>query len=166
MARYTDIPAVMQVIGSIYQNPSLLDNEKYNFTEEDFTEDFHRIVFGSIYNLHQLGAEEININTITDYLETRPNKLATFKVNNGVEYLQKLGENTQLAAFDYYYNRVHNGIDVRQPHISIKHILLLLPIIHVQKRNHNHSKDRINLFHLRTQLLTVYFVNQNILYPY
>ena len=106
MARYTDIPAVMQVIGSIYQNPSLLDNEKYNFTEEDFTEDFHRIVFGSIYNLHQLGAEEININTITDYLETRPNKLATFKVNNGVEYLQKLGENTQLAAFDYYYNRM------------------------------------------------------------
>lgn len=106
MARYTDIPAVMQVIGSIYQNPSLLDNEKYNFTEEDFTEDFHRIVFGSIYNLHQLGAGEININTITDYLETRPNKLATFKVNNGVEYLQKLGENTQLAAFDYYYNRM------------------------------------------------------------
>ena len=106
MARYTDIPAVMQVIGSIYQNPSLLDNEKYTFTEEDFTEDFHRIVFGSIYNLHQLGAGEININTITDYLETRPNKLATFKVNNGVEYLQKLGENTQLAAFDYYYNRM------------------------------------------------------------
>ena len=106
MARYTDIPAVMQVIGSIYQNPSLLDNEKYTFTEEDFTEDFHRIVFGSIYNLHQLGAGEINVNTITDYLETRPTKLATFKVNNGVEYLQKLGENTQLAAFDYYYNRM------------------------------------------------------------
>lgn len=106
MAKYTDIPAVMQVIGSIYQNPSLLDNEKYTFTEEDFTEDFHRIVFGSIYNLHQLGATEINVNTITDYLESRPNKLATFKVNNGVEYLQKLGENTQLAAFDYYYNRM------------------------------------------------------------
>ena len=106
MAKYTDIPAVMQVIGSIYQNPSLLDNEKYTFTEEDFTEDFHRIVFGSIYNLHQLGATEINVNTITDYLESRPNKLATFKVNNGVKYLQKLGENTQLAAFDYYYNRM------------------------------------------------------------
>ena len=106
MAKYTDIPAVVQVIGSIYQNPSLLDNEKYTFTEEDFTEDFHRVVFGSIYNLHQLGATEININTITDYLETRPSKLAIFKVNNGVEYLQKIGENTQLAAFDYYYNRM------------------------------------------------------------
>jgi len=106
MAKYTDIPAVMQVIGCIYLNPSLLDNEKYHFTEEDFTEDFHRIVFGSIYNLHQLGATEINVNTITDYLETRPTKLATFKVNNGVEYLQKIKENTQLAAFDYYYNRM------------------------------------------------------------
>ena len=106
MAKYTDIPSVIQVIGSIYLNPSLLDNEKYHFTEEDFTEDFHRIVFGSIYNLHQLGAKEINVNTIVDYLETRPNKLATFKVNDGVEYLQKLSESTQLAAFDYYYNRV------------------------------------------------------------
>ena len=106
MAKYTDIPAVMQVIGCIYQNPSLLDNEKYHFTEEDFTEDFHRVVFGSIYNLHQLGATEINVNTITDYLETRPTKLAIFKVNKGVEYLQKLKESTQLAAFDYYYNRM------------------------------------------------------------
>ena len=106
MAKYVDIPAIVQVIGCIYQNPSLLDNEKYHFTEEDFTEEFHRIVFGSIYNLHQLGATEINVNTITDYLETRPTKLAIFKINNGVEYLQKISENTQLAAFEYYYNRM------------------------------------------------------------
>ena len=106
MPKYVDVPSVVQVIGSIYKNPSLLDNEKYHFTEEDFTEDFHRILFGSIYNLHQLGATDINVNTITDYLETRPTKLATFKVNNGVEYLQKISETTQLAAFDYYYNRM------------------------------------------------------------
>lgn len=106
MAIYTDIPACMQVIGAVYNNPSLLDNEKYNFNSEDFTEEFHKILFGSIYNLHQLGAKQINVNTITDYLETRPTKLATFKVNNGVEYLHKLSESTQLAAFDYYYGRV------------------------------------------------------------
>ena len=96
----------MQVIGAVYNNPSLLDNEKYNFNNEDFTEEFHKILFGSIYNLHQLGATEINVNTITDYLETRPTKLATFKVNNGVEYLHELSQNTQVAAFDYYYNRM------------------------------------------------------------
>ena len=96
----------MQVIGAIYNNPSLLDNEKYNFNNEDFTEEFHKIVFGSIYNLHQLGAKEININTITDYLETRPTKLAVFKVNKGVEWLNQIKETTQLAAFDYYYSRM------------------------------------------------------------
>lgn len=106
MPKYTDVSACMQVIGCVYNNPSLIDNEKYHFTEEDFTEEFHRIVFGSIYNLHQLGATEINVNTITDYLETRPSKLAVFKVNKGVEYLHKLSETTQLAAFDYYYNRM------------------------------------------------------------
>ena len=106
MIHYTDIPSCMQVIGAVYNNPSLLDNEKYNFNTEDFTEEFHKIIFGSIYNLHQLGATEINVNTITYYLETRPTKLAIFKVNNGVEYLHKLSENTQVAAFEYYYNRM------------------------------------------------------------
>ena len=106
MPNYTDIPSCMQVIGAIYNNPSLLDNEKYNFNNEDFTEEFHKIVFGSIYNLHQLGAKEININTITDYLETRPTKLAVFKVNKGVEWLNQIKETTQLAAFDYYYSRM------------------------------------------------------------
>ena len=30
-SRYIDIPAIMQVIGSVYQNPNLLDNESYHF---------------------------------------------------------------------------------------------------------------------------------------
>ena len=59
-ARYVDIPSIVQVIGGIYLNPSLIDDEdKYFFNEEDFTEEFHTILFGSIYNLHKLGAKEI-----------------------------------------------------------------------------------------------------------
>ena len=65
-AKYVDISSIVQVIGCIYQNPGLLDSEKYVFNEEDFTEDFHRIIFGSIFNLHALGAQEINITTIED----------------------------------------------------------------------------------------------------
>ena len=49
-AKYVDISSIVQVIGCIYQNPGLLDSEKYVFNEEDFTEDFHRIIFGSIFN--------------------------------------------------------------------------------------------------------------------
>ncbi len=54
--RYVDVPAIVQYIGCVYQNPSLLDNEQYSFSLDDFTEEFHQIIFGSIYNLHQLGA--------------------------------------------------------------------------------------------------------------
>lgn len=106
MGRYIDVGAIVQVIGAVYNNPSLLDNENYHFTEEDFCEDFHKIVFGSIYNLHALGATEINANTIEDYLEQRPNKLITYRANNGSEYLEKLKTTTQVAAFDYYYKRM------------------------------------------------------------
>ena len=60
-SKYTDIPATVQVIGCIYQNSALLDNDNYTFLEEDFTEDFHKILFGSIYNLHLLGAKEISV---------------------------------------------------------------------------------------------------------
>ena len=105
-SKYVDIPAIVQVIGGVYQNPSLLDNEKYSFTEEDFTEDFHKVIFGSIHNLYKLGAKQIDPNTIEDYLQQRPKKLAVYKANNGAEYLNKIENNTQLAAFDYYYKRM------------------------------------------------------------
>ena len=104
--RYVDIPSTMQVIGSIYINPSLLDNNKYTFVEEDFTEEFHRILFGSIYNLHITGVENITIDTIDDYLSSREKKYAIFKVNNGREYLTKLKDTTRITGFDYYYNRM------------------------------------------------------------
>ena len=104
--KYVDTSAIIQVIGCIYNNVNLLDDEKYFFHEEDFTEEFHKILFGSIYNLHALGAKEININTIEDYLKDRPQKLATYKTNKGAEYLQKISKNTQLSTFDYYYQRM------------------------------------------------------------
>ena len=52
-SRYIDVPAIVQVIGSVYQNPNLLDNESYSFTLNDFIEDFHKVIFGSSSNLHQ-----------------------------------------------------------------------------------------------------------------
>ena len=106
MAKYVDLSATIQVIGCIYQNPSLLDDERYFFNEDDFTEEFHKILFGSIYNLHALGAKEVNVNTIEDYLKDRPKSLATYKTYKGAEYLQKITENIQLSTFDYYYQRV------------------------------------------------------------
>lgn len=104
---YNDVTATLQVIGNIYQHPSLIDqNEKYKFNQEDFVVDLHKVVFESIYNLHALGAKEINTNTIEDYLSGKPKHLAIYKANHGQEWLEKLSDSTQSAAFDYYYNRM------------------------------------------------------------
>jgi len=81
--RYTDTTAIIQVIGSIYKNPDILDNEQYSFSLDDFIEEFHQVIFGSIYNLHQLGVKKVTPANIEDYLESRPKKLAVYKSNRG-----------------------------------------------------------------------------------
>ena len=105
-SKYVDTAAIMQVIGAIYIQPSLLDNENYHFHEEDFCEDFHITLFGTIYNLHALGAKEITLNAIEDYLAQRPKRQAIYKANKGAEYLEQVKAATQLSAFQYYYDRV------------------------------------------------------------
>lgn len=106
-SKYIDISAITQVIGSILKNPHLLEQEdKYWFIEDDFSEEFHKIVFGSIYNLYQSGVRQITINSIVDYLSVRPHNYAVFETNKGEEYLLQASETAQLASFDYHYNRV------------------------------------------------------------
>jgi len=107
MSKYIDISALTNVIGNVYKNPKLLEaTDKYFFTENDFVDNFHKIVFECLFNLHQLGATEITLNAIDDYLSSRPKKKAIFETNKGVEYLLKASENAKLTTFDYYYNRM------------------------------------------------------------
>ena len=104
MARYVDIPSNMQVIGNIFLNPNLIDND--TFYEEDFTESIHKVMFGAIYNLHVLGTKVIDLQTIEDYLTVRPKEYAVYKANNGRELLNKIKDNVSLSSFDYYYQRM------------------------------------------------------------
>ena len=105
-SNYIDTKAIIQVIGSIYQNPEFLDDDQYKFNEDDFPQEFHRVMFGAIYNLHALGAKIITVNTIEDYLEQRDKKLAVYKAYNGAEWLQKCSSTVSIATFNYYYQRM------------------------------------------------------------
>ena len=106
-SKYIDISSLMNVIGNVYNNPALLDAEdRYFFSEEDFVDYFHKIVFGTILNLHQLGAAEITLNAISDYLDARPKKKAIFDTNKGNEYILKCSENASINTFNYYYDRM------------------------------------------------------------
>ena len=65
-SKYVDYTSMVQVIGCTFKNPQLLDlTDKYNITEDDFTDDFHRITFGAIYKLHELGAKKISLENIS-----------------------------------------------------------------------------------------------------
>ena len=106
-SKYIDIASTIQVIGNIVKNPTLLEQEeKYWFIEEDFPEDFHRVVFGTIFQIYKLGTSIISMDTIQDYLSTRPKNQAIFEANKGEEFLRQAAESAQISSFDYYYNRV------------------------------------------------------------
>ena len=97
----------MQVIGNVYNNPQLLDfTDKYTITEEDFADEFHRIAFGAIYKIYELGADKITLENISDFFSSRPKSGAIFKQNKGEEWLLKIAENCIPEAFDYYYCRM------------------------------------------------------------
>ena len=107
MSKYNDVTAVMQVIGCVYNNPTLLDyTDKYIITDEDFANEFHRTVFGAIYKIYELGGTAVNLQNIADYLSVRPKSEALFKQNKGEEWLLKVSDSATASTFDYYYNRL------------------------------------------------------------
>ena len=106
-SKYIDPTAIMQVIGCVFNTPQLLDfTDKYTITEEDFPDDFHKIAFGAIYKIHELGAEKVTLENINDFLSMRPKSEATFKVNKGEEWLLKVADSAKALSFDYYYQRL------------------------------------------------------------
>ena len=106
-SKYVDTTAIMQVIGNVYNNPQLLDfTDKYTITDEDFADEFHRVAFGAIYKIHELGADKVSLENISDFLSSRPKSAATFKQNKGEEWLLKIAETCMPEAFDYYYSRL------------------------------------------------------------
>lgn len=106
-SKYVDSPSAVQVIGCIMRQPGLMnDDGRYFFNESDFPNDFHKVVFGAIFNLHQMGATGITIRTIEDYLSSRPESLAIYKTGKGSEWLKNIANNADVANFDYYYSRI------------------------------------------------------------
>ena len=107
MSKFVDITSIMQVIGCVFNNPSVLEQtDKYVITDEDFPDKFHKIVFGAIYKIYELGAEKITLKNISDFLAERPKSEAVFIKEKGNEWLLQASENATLTAFDYYYGRL------------------------------------------------------------
>ena len=106
-SKYNDPTATMQVIGCVFNNPQLLEiSDKYTIVDEDFSDSFHKVVFGAIYKLHELGAKKISLQNIADFLADRPKSEAIYKQNKGEEWLMRIAEASMPSTFDYYYGRL------------------------------------------------------------
>lgn len=106
-SKYYDTTAAIQVIGDVLNEPSLLDDEtEHSFRDVDFDNEFHKIVFGSIYNLHKMGTEKITIMTIEDYLRNRDMSFGVYKANDGSRWIESAIKNAEVSTFEYYYQRL------------------------------------------------------------
>ena len=103
-SKYYDTTAVMQIIGCVFNNPQLLDyTDKYSITDEDFANEFHKVMFGAIYKIHELGATLITLENLADFFSTRPKSGAIYKKENGIwvdmssdeKYMQKVINNAE-----------------------------------------------------------------------
>lgn len=105
--KYYDANAAIQVIGCVLNNPDLLDKMSgYPLAGIDFSNDFHKVIFGSMLDLYENGGRNFNANIIEDFLKNKDNSLAIYKVNNGAEWLHKTFLSADILNFDYYYNRL------------------------------------------------------------
>ena len=106
-SKYVDTTSIVQVLGCIYNDPSILDaQDVYNINEDDFPETFHRTIMGAFLKLHEDGVTRFTLEIINDYLENHPKAKALFEVNHGNEYIQKISEVAMRSTFDYYYKRM------------------------------------------------------------
>lgn len=87
------------------REPRLL--EEYSLTPEDFDgEDFHQIIFASIFNLYNQGVKIIDIFAIDEFISRYSKQYAIFNDNNGLEYLSDATGMCEVENFEYNYTRV------------------------------------------------------------
>lgn len=93
------------MIGCLINNPSLLD--VYCLTPEDFNgEDFHQIIFASIFNLYNQGINVIDCFAIDSFISGYDKQYKIFIDNKGLDYVLDASTMCEAENFVYNYNRL------------------------------------------------------------
>ena len=104
--KYADKMAEMQVLGCLVKDPMLFSDNKYKFNIEDFSDQFHRILFGAIENIAINGAQSISYIDIDQFLKVYPAQYKVFSDNQGPDYILNMLELVDENNRDYYYKRM------------------------------------------------------------
>ena len=102
-----DKRAILQVIGCLLQDSSLIDDIDRPLSRDDFAvENFYELLFVAIYNLHMTGVQSVDEFAIDSYLSNYKEQYKIFQDNNGLEYLSSSREMASLENYEYNYHRV------------------------------------------------------------
>ena len=102
-----DKRAILQVIGCLLQDSSLIDDIDRPLSRDDFaTENFYELLFVAIYNLHMTGVQNVDEFAIDSYLSNYKEQYKIFQDNNGLDYLSSAREMATLENYEYNYHRV------------------------------------------------------------
>ena len=116
--------AIYSVLGNLCNRPHLLRDSEIILTESDFAQEFHKIVFSSIYNLAFSSAETTKINEvdIDNYLASYPKLYKVWEKFDGLTYIRDSMNHSSEDTFIDSYKRlkkfsllrhyVEHGIDV------------------------------------------------------
>ena len=102
-----DKRAILQVIGCLLQDSSLIDDIDRPLDRTDFnTENFYELLFVAIYNLHMQGVGNVDEFAIDSYLSNYKEQYKIFQDNNGLDYLGSAREMSDISNYEYNYNRL------------------------------------------------------------
>lgn len=104
--KYVDTPATVQILGCIINDLDVLNDSRYQLSDNDFPKGFHRTLFSALNNLVALGTEYVTPQTLEDYLSDKPQSYAEYKAGDGPRFVKSCIANADFQNFDYYYNRV------------------------------------------------------------
>lgn len=97
---------IYSVLGNICKNPRALKDPDVYLGEEDFVQDFHKIVYTSINNIVYSGEEVASITEvdIDNYLAPHGAFYKIWDENNGLEYVRKSIEHSNVETFKFNYD--------------------------------------------------------------
>ena len=105
MSSYIDKNAIMNVIGCIFKDSSILEHNEYYFSEEDFVEKITKIIYGALNNLYIDGIRKFDLIILDEYLSKIPSIYNIFQTK-GIEYIKHCINISSLDNFNYYFERM------------------------------------------------------------
>ena len=106
--RYYNIISAIEVLGTILNEPFIMEKSEYVLREEDFVTPTHKVIFKCAYNLGVVqGFKDIKIGDIESYLSQRDpvSHKKIFENEENLKWLTDIKEH-ENSDFDYYYNKL------------------------------------------------------------